>query len=338
MSELRQCPISGHWVVLSSKRAERPQEFAVSRPARRVKTCSFCEWHETETPSEIVAFREPGSAPNVAGWRVRVVPNKYPALLADADLTTLDHRGGRGMVGAGLHEVIIETPRHVVSTTDLTDAELREVLWIYRDRLVHLKEDDRIAWCSIFKNVGPDAGATIEHTHSQLIALPIVPSQIRDELERARSYYDHHGSSLFRAVLDREKKLRERVVLETKNFIVFCPYAARTPYETWLFPKTAQAHFADIDHAHASELARLLREVLRGIEVLLDRPAYNYYIHTAPFDIENPEHYHWHVEIIPRVTKIAGFEFSSGCYINTLPPEQAAEALREATAANQGKP
>ena len=330
MPQLRKDPVTGRWVIIAEGRAERPNDFETSQR----QDCPFCEGNEDATPSEVIARREPGTEPNGAGWSVRVVPNKFPALEIE--------EGGDGhpdarcraplyrtMPGIGVHEVIIESPEHLVGTAELSVTQLRDVFCIYRSRLQELKKDPRLAYAMIFKNLGAAAGASLEHLHSQLIALPIVPTSVLDELAGSLSFYDQHGCCVYCDMIERELAAEERVVLETPCFVAFTPFASRFPLETWVVPKVHGSHYEEIDDDQLDELARVMRHVIGKLESMFDQPAYNYIIHTAPFDTNKPGHYHWHIEVMPSLTKIAGFEWGTGFHINPVPPEQAASMLRE---------
>jgi UDPglucose--hexose-1-phosphate uridylyltransferase len=328
MPELRKDPIMGRWVIIATERAKRPTDFQSEPPEPATTFCPFCEGNEDKTPPEIVAYRAPGTIPNRAGWRLRVVPNKFPALQIEGNL---DKRGVGvydRMNGIGAHEVIIETPSHAVSLTALTTQQIQDVLWAYRDRLADLKRDIRFTYGMVFKNVGKTAGASLEHTHSQLIVLPTVPRTVADEMRGGRAFYDYRGRCIFCDIVSQETESGDRVVLDGENFLSYEPYAARFPFETWIVPKRHMSHYEDIAKLGTEELAYCLKTTLAKIETALNQPAYNYIIHTSPFDVGAIEHYHWHVEIIPRVTKVAGFEWGTGFYINPVPPEAAAEFLR----------
>lgn len=329
MPDLRKDPIVGRWVIIAKNRAKRPQDIVETQSAAPANGfCPFCEGHEKHTPGEIAAYRNPGSQHDRPGWRVRVVPNKFPALEIEGELS----KRGQGMYdmmrGVGAHEVIIESPRHLTSTTELSVDQLRDVLWIYRDRLHDLTRDDRLRYGMLFKNVGAAAGASLEHTHSQLIATPIVPINVVEEISGAQAYHNYRGRCVFCDMLDQELAFEERIVLDSPGFVAFCPFAARFPFETWIVPTQHASHYETLSRGGAEELARVLKRVLEKIEAALDRPAYNYIIHTAPFDTQALDHYHWHIEIIPRVTKTAGFEWGTGFYINPVSPEQAAGVMQ----------
>jgi UDPglucose--hexose-1-phosphate uridylyltransferase len=306
-----------------------PHIHMISRIAGREGECPFCAGHETETPGEILAYRDRTGHPNGPGWRVRVVPNKFPALQIEGDL----HKRGEGiydkMNGIGAHEVIIECPQHETTMADLSEENIREVLWVYHDRLVDLKKDPRLVYGMVFKNVGAAAGASLEHTHSQLIVTPIVPINVWEEMSGSLEFFNYRGRCLFCDMIHQELSTDKRIVLDTPNFVCFSPYAARFPFEVWILPKNHSSHYEYIQKTEVDELGTVLKTILLKLETGLDHPAYNYIIHTSPFDTQLLPHYHWHIEIIPRLTRVAGFEWGTGFYINPVPPEQAASFLRE---------
>ncbi len=329
MPDLRKDPIVGRWVIVAKSRARRPHDFDTSPVRRPTAFCPFCEGQEDKTPPEILAYRRPGTAPNTPGWRVRVVPNKFPALEIEGDL----NKRGEGiydmMRGVGAHEVIIESPRHLISTSELSEPELQEVLWAYRDRLTDLKRDRRLVYGMVFKNVGAAAGASLEHTHSQLIVTPIVPINVWEEMTGSLEFFNYRGRCVYCDMIQQELATEKRLVHDTPTFIAFCPFASRFPFETWILPKMHGSHFENIQAGGVEDLASILRIVILKIEAALDRPAYNYILHTAPFDTHELPHYHWHIEIMPSLTRPAGFEWGTGFYINPVPPEEAARFLRE---------
>lgn len=330
MPELRKDPVVGRWVIIAHERAKRPRDFVGEAQAQTTRgTCPFCEGNEAQTPPEIVAYRNGENTPNGPNWRVRVVPNKFPALRIEGDL----NKRGEGMYdrmnGVGAHEVIIESPDHLISLSELPEDRVREVLWVYRERLLQLKQDPRFVHGVLFKNVGANAGASLEHIHSQLIVTPIVPISVWEEMTGALEFYNYRGRCIYCDMINQEVETGSRLVLDTPGFTAFCPYASCFPYETWLVPKAHSSHYENIDDRSIDDLAGALREVLLRLEQALNRPAYNYIIHTAPFDNWEMPHYHWHIEVIPRLTRLAGFEWGTGFFINPVPPEDAAAALRE---------
>lgn len=337
MPELRKDPIVGRWVIISPDRAKRPQDFSdeIAMPAGSF--CPFCEGNEEATPPEILAYRQPGSEANGSGWRVRVIPNKFPALQVEGELK----KRGDGiydlMNGVGAHEVIIESPRHEKNMSRLAVDQFREVLWVYRDRLVDLKKDSRLVHGLIFKNKGAAAGASLEHSHSQLIVTPVVPISVLEEMNGAQEFYQYRGRCIYCDLIQQELATDSRIVLDTPGFVVICPYASRFPFETWVVPKSHSSQFENIPRQGIEELGMVLKTILSKLEIALDDPPYNYVIHTAPFNSNELAHYHWHFEIFPRLTRIAGFEWGSGFYINPVPPEEAALFLREVeVAVSQG--
>lgn len=330
MPELRKEPVSGRWVIIATERALRPSDFiAVPPPTIKGNFCPFCEGNEDKTPPEIMAYRERDTRPNTRGWRVRVVPNKFPALVIEGGL----NKRGDGiydiMNGIGAHEVIIECPQHKISLTSLPPAHVQEIIWTYRDRLVDLKKDKRLIYGMLFKNVGAVAGASLEHTHTQLIVTPIVPLVVASEMEGSMTFYKYRGRCLFCDMINQELSNGSRMVLEGEHFVTFAPYAARFPFELWILPKNHSSHFENIQRSEVEELAETLRAALCKLEGALEQPPYNFIIHTSPFDQPELAHYHWHIEIIPRLTRVAGFEWGTGFYINPVPPENAAEYLKK---------
>ncbi len=331
MPELRKDPITGRWVIISTERRKRPSDFRVEQalPAGP-EYCPFCPGHEEMTPPEIVAQRPHGGAPNSPGWELRIVPNKFPALQVEG---TLDRRGDGmfdRMNGIGAHEVIIETPLHDAVLANQPEAAIERVLAAFRDRIIDLKRDVRFRYILIFKNRGAGAGATLEHPHSQLIALPIVPALVQEEVDGARRHYEAKERCVFCDVVRQELGTGTRVIAESAEMVALAPYAPRFPFETWLLPRRHGARFEEASPQEYAGLARMLRNVLQRMNRMLESPAYNLVIHSVPLVEPRTDFYHWHVELMPRLTKVAGFEWGTGFYINPTPPEEAAGVLRSA--------
>ena len=331
MPELRKDPITGRWVIISTDRAKRPNDFV--RESVQIKGtgfCPFCYGNEGKTPPEVLAYGRNGTGKDTPGWTVRVVPNKFPALGIEGDLD----REGEGlfdrMNGVGAHEVIIETPDHQKTLATLPEQAVEEVLKAYRARVTDLKNDRRFRYILLFKNHGEAAGASLEHTHSQLIALPIVPKRVREEVDNSKRYYEEKERCIFCDMIKQEVETAVRVIGENEQFIAIAPYAPRFPFETWLLPKKHSSSFELQPDSEYGNLAKLLGNILSRLDVVLDRPAYNYVVHTSPIGEEVNDHYHWHIEMMPKLTKVAGFEWGTGFYINPTPPEEAARFLREA--------
>jgi UDPglucose--hexose-1-phosphate uridylyltransferase len=330
VSELRKDPVTGRWVIISTERRKRPTDFRFeSVQTTPDPTCPFCEGHESMTPAEILSHRSNGSHANAPGWNLRVVPNQFPVLRVEGSLD----RQGEGlfdkMSGIGAHEVIIETPRHDVSMATMGDAAVEQVLWAFQERVRDLKQDRRFRYIIIFKNHGSAAGAALDHSHSQLIALPIVPREVRDEVDGAKAHYLNKERCVFCDIIRQETTDRRRLIMETSEMVAVAPYAPRFPFETWILPRRHQAHYEDAHRHEFSALARALGEILRRMNRMLRNPPYNLLIHSAPVG-EAADYYHWHVEIIPKLTKVAGFEWATGFYLNPTAPEEAAQVLRDA--------
>jgi UDPglucose--hexose-1-phosphate uridylyltransferase len=330
LPELRKDPVTDRWVIVATDRARRPSDFvreSVSFAPGRF--CPFCTGNETKTPPEVLAIRDSGG-PNQPGWSVRVVPNKFPILGIEGDL----NRQGEGMFdkmdGVGANEVVIETNVHTDSLADMPESQLVRVLWAFRERMIDLRKDRRLRYILICKNHGAAAGATLEHPHSQLIALPVVPKRVQEEIDGARDYFRNKERCIFCDLTRQEIKDTSRVVTETDKFIVIEPWASRFPFETWILPRRHQSHFEACDQSDLQSLSWVLRSTLRKLDRVLERPPYNFVLHTAPVQESVNDFYHWHIELMPRLTKIAGFEWGTGFYTNPTPPEESARFLREA--------
>jgi UDPglucose--hexose-1-phosphate uridylyltransferase len=330
LPELRKDPVTGRWVIIATDRARRPSDFSREPvPPPSAHFCPFCYGNEQKTPPEILAYRREGG-PNQPGWSVRVVPNKFPVLGIEGDL----NRQGDGMFdrmnGIGAHEVIIETPDHNTNMADMPENQLEEVLHAFRDRMLDLKRDHRFRYIVIFKNFGEAAGASLEHPHSQLIALPVIPKRVKEEVDGAKLYFDFKERCVFCDIIRQEEASGVRLVIETDRFLALEPYAPRFPFETWILPRRHESHFEDAEPAMLQNLAWVLRSTLRKIDRVLEHPAYNFILHSTPVQEADLIYYHWHFEIIPKLTKVAGFEWGTGFYINPTPPEESAKFLREA--------
>jgi UDPglucose--hexose-1-phosphate uridylyltransferase len=317
-------------VIISTERAKRPSDFVREPVAiRGGRFCPFCPGNETKTPPEILAYRPSGEA-NQPGWTLRVVPNKFPALRVEGEL----ERTGDGlydrMSGIGAHEVLIESPDHFATLATLEEKAIADLFWAFRERLLDLSRDQRMKYIIFFKNHGQAAGATLEHTHCQLIALPVVPKRVQEELDGGQRYFSYRERCIWCDMMQQEMKDGRRVVLQSEHFLVLTPYASRFPFELCVIPKAHASHFETVSTTLVQDLASILKCTLRKVDQALEKPAYNFLIHTAPLREAPIEHFHWHLEFIPRLTRVAGFEWGSGFYINPTPPEEAAHFLREA--------
>jgi len=328
MSELRQDPITGGWVIISPRRNKRPFDFVSERKEKEATECSFCEGHESETPPEVFSLRKKGTKPNTPGWWIRVVPNKYPALQTKGKMNVEERGIYKAMEGVGAHEVIIETPEHKEDLFSLEDKQIREVIKVCRDRIVKLTEAPYIKYALLFKNQGKEAGASLRHSHSQIIATPITPRKIEEELKEAKRYYDLNKRCIFCDIIAQELALSKRVILENERWVAFTPYASRFPYEICLLSKEQNFVFQEITDDGLAYLTQILKDTIRSMNKALSNPPYNYFLHLPPLKAGSLKYYHCHLEIVPRLTKLAGFEWGTGFYINPVPPEEAASKLR----------
>ena len=330
MPELRRDPIGGRWVVVLTDNPKGPFDFdVVKEPVSKKDGCPFCEGNEQLTPPEIFAKRAGQDRPNGPGWSVRVVPNKFAALKIEGDLD----KEGIGMFdmmnGVGAHEVIIENPDHKKELSQLSEGQIQDVIFTYRERSLDLRNDKRFQYILIFKNQGKAAGASLSHPHTQLIALPMIPKNVQEEIQGARHYFKYKERCLYCDILRQEKQENKRIVTENDIFIAFCPFASRFAFEIWILPKEHFSAFERIEPEMVKDLAKILKDVLARVKKALKSPSYNFIIHTSPIEEKNKEEYHWHFEIMPKLTRTAGFEWGSGFYINPTPPHLAAKALRQ---------
>ena len=329
MPELRRDPIVGRWVIIATERARRPSQIRQGLEERTPSFCPFCPGNEARTPSEVFVLGRPAVPANVPGWTVRVVPNRYPALMIEGDLDRQAEGIYDRMNGVGAHEVVVETPDHDRVLSDLSDAEVADVLFAFKARVIDLRNDQRFRYILLFKNHGAAAGATLDHTHSQLIALPVTPRQVAEEIEGARRHYEHRERCIFCDIVGQERKDRSRLIYENEEFVAFAPWAPRSPFETWIVPKRHESNFEAEPRERLGLCAQALRSILRRVQAALGQPAYNFMVHTNPLRDASSASYHWHIEVMPALTQLAGFEWGSGFHINPVPPEEAAEFLRK---------
>ena len=330
MPELRKDPVLGRWIIISKERQKRPTDFFIEEPKVLGGFCPLCPGNESSTPPEVLVYRNGPQVPgNSANWQVRVVPNKYPALIIEGQLD----KEGEGlydrMNGIGAHEVIVDTPGHTDLLWELPQDHIHLVFKAFRDRIRDLERDQRFRYVMIFKNHGRAAGASLEHSHSQLIALPVLPRMIVSELEGARSYYRYKDRCIFCDIIRQEIQQDVRVVCQNDEFITIAPFAPRTPFEMWVLPKRHVSGFCNQEDSELYSLAEIFSESLNRLNGCIPGVPYNFVLHSQPLRSGDLEHFHWHFEIVPKLTSIAGFEWGSGFYINPLPPEEAAQYLRD---------
>jgi len=328
----------GRWVIIAAERGRRPIDFSLREKETLPLsgTCPFCQGNEAMTPPEIVAYRKIGKA-NSPGWLVRVVPSRNPVLRIEGELGRRAVGIYDMMNGVGAHEVIIETPEHQPHLDELEISQLGKIFRIYRDRILDLKKDRRFKYLLIFKNYGSRAGAsTISHLHSQLIATPVTPKRVKSELIGAKRYFDYKKRCIYCDILRQEVELGKRTILENKGFLAWAPFAARFPFEVWIIPKRHSPDYETISDEEINDLGRLMKDLMGRLRQGLSDPPYNYILHTGPNRIPRrgywstiDDDFHWHLEIMPRLTRLGGFEWGSGFYINLTPPEDVAKFFRE---------
>lgn len=337
MSRLRYDVIQRRWVIISTDRSAEPAEFAIERDEVRMAFSPFSEGNEARTPGEIFAIWEGDRQPDSPGWQVRVVPNKFPALGIEGDTETVRQGLFEEMDGVGVHEIVIDTPLSEPDLADLSPEQVARVFRACRERIRDLVGDRRLRYLLVFKNHGAEAGAPISHSHTQIIGLPVTPSTVRLELTSARDYFARESRCLFCDIVRQESESRERVILETDHFLAWAPFASRFPYEMMVAPKAHSHDFAMADEETLTALGATVQHLLGRLKTVLRDPPYNFVLHTSPNTESEPripnywstisKDYHWHLEIIPRVTPVAGFEWGTGFYINPMPPEAAARSL-----------
>lgn len=329
MATLRKDPISGRWVIVITEEPKTPADFGKEEHTFKSGPCPFCYGNEFMTPPEIEAIRHERTHPNTPGWLVRAVANKFPALQIEGDL----EKKGIGIYdvlnGIGAHEVIIETPYHDKNMTDLTEEEIFMIVEMYCRRSIDLQKDKRFKYILIFKNYGAVAGASLKHPHTQLIALPMIPKNVLEELHGANTYFKYRERCIFCDITRQELQEKERILVENKSFVSFCPFSSRFPFEVNIIPKEHLSHFHEINERQRLELAKILKETLLRLKIALSDHSYNFIIHSSPFDTEKYDYYHWHIEIMPRLTRVAGFEWGTGFYVLPTPPEVAVKFLKE---------
>jgi len=336
MHELRKDLLLGRWVAVLSE-SKAPSEYEL--PSHNMNTensCVLCPGRENETPPEITSIRRPITPVNTAGWWVRALPSFKPVFQVEGELG----RKGVGiydkMNSIGANEILVESPEHNVRPEDMGIEQMVRVITLYKDRLADLEKDSRLRYTLVYKNSGKEAGEIFSHPVSYLMATPVIPKKVKDELDSAKQYYDYKERCIFCDIVREELRAGERIILETRNFVAFCPYAAKFPFESWIIPKKHSCSFHEIAYYEIEDMGLILMSVLKKLRRILKAPPFNYFIHTAPNMIPRRNHwhtlgedFHWHLEIIPRLRSATGFEWGSGFYILPTSPENAAQYLRE---------
>ena len=329
MGDLRRDPIVGRWVIMETDHPNTPADYECETHTQKGGLCPFCYGNESMTPTEIDSCRDLNTQANTPGWQVRVVPNKFPALKIEGDID----RRGIGIYdlsnGIGAHEVLIETPYHDKDIPDLVNEEIEKIISMCCRRSLDLTKDKRFKYIMIFKNYGPAAGASLEHPHTQLIALPMVPKNALEEIKGARAYFEFRERCIFCDMIRQEMEEKERIVSQNAHFLSFCPFVSRFPFEIWITPKQHHGYFSHLTPEEIPYLASILKDTIARVKNIFGNLSYNFIIHSSPANGETgTEGYHWHIEFMPKLMRTAGFEWGSGFYVVPTPPELAAQYLR----------
>ena len=326
MSDLRQDPISGQWVVISELRSARPNEFRQVDTRRSDLSCPFCKGFEHSTPTALETIcADEGEE----SWLIRVVPNKYPALVPAEQESEKQAGPYRLVQSSGSQEIIIHSPRHVASLSQLTNPEIEAGMQACQNRLRNYHQQSAIQHVMLFTNCRSEAGASLEHIHSQLVGTPIISPSLQTRLDRACDFFDKHGTTSMHQIVEWEMNESTRLISNGDDWAVFCPFASRFPYQVWIAPRQPIPDFASCDERAASQLGFLIRDVVDRLEQIHDFPAYNVMFHTADNGRTFENQYQWYVEIVPRLTRFAGYELGTGCWINHINPDTAAQQIRQ---------
>jgi UDPglucose--hexose-1-phosphate uridylyltransferase len=329
MPELRKDPILGRWIIIAQERGKRPTDFLIKEEETKGGFCPLCPGNEHATPDEVLVYDRAEGHANMSGWNLRVVPNKYPALVIEGHLDKQGEGLYDRMNGIGAHEVIIESPNHQERFSHLPPHRMLLTFRAFRDRICDLTNDPRFTYVAVFKNFGQVAGASLEHSHSQLVALPILPRMLSAELEGSLSYYLYKERCVFCDIIRQEMQQQVRLVCANDQFVTLTPFAPRSPFEMWILPRQHSSSYTEQDEHALYALAEIFSETLRRLDACIPDVPYNFVLHTQPLRSEPLAHYHWHFEIVPKLTSMAGFEWGTGFYINPMPPEETCQYLRE---------
>ena len=329
MPELRMNVITGEWVIIAKERSKRPHDFMSPHESKQGANCVFCYGNENKTPEEVYAVRPEGSKPNQPGWLVRIFPNKFPAVTTEVETIYAGEKIESGFPAVGIHEVVVDTFNHSENFASISDAQAELALLAIAERYNKLCVDQRVKYVQVFKNHGPTAGASLEHSHWQIVTVPVIPDVIGRELEGAEKFYKQHGKCVFCNMVAEEIKEDQRVILNENDFVALAPYASRFPGEVWIIPKKHRADFKDLPTEELKNLGRFVRHIAMRLDLAFNAPPYNLVLHSSPPQTKY-DTYHWHLKLIPRLSIAAGFELGTGIYINPTPPEICAVAMREA--------
>ena len=312
--------------MISELRAVRPNEFRRVETRRSDLSCPFCLGFEENTPPAIVEI--PHST-HPHQWLIRVVPNKYPAFTQLSDQPPRETGPYQQRYSEGRQEIVIQSPRHVSSFSQLNDAELEGSLLTFQQRMLKLREEDSVEHVMLFTNCRSEAGASLEHIHSQIIGSPIISPNLETRLNRAREYYERNNETAMQSIVRWESEQASRLVTQDDSWVAFCPFASRFPYQVWIAPRTTERDFATCSSASTHALGSMIRDIVDRLERVHDFPAYNIMFHVADHRDDARLTYQWYVEIVPRLVRFAGYELGTGCWINHVSPSNAASQLRK---------
>ncbi|RMD46077.1 MAG: galactose-1-phosphate uridylyltransferase [Aquificota bacterium] len=334
MFEIRYNFLKDTYVIFSSERAKRPHDYKHEPEAEIgiVENCPFEYGNENKTPSEVFAIREKDTKPNTPEWKVRVIPNKYPAV--KSDIPFLKEREGIYLKysGYGYHEILIDTPDHYKQIYNFSVEEIKNAFIAVKERFLFISKDKKIKYIQFFKNYGKEAGSSLFHSHSQIIAIPILPKEVKTQLSQLKNYFEKNKKCYLCEEINFEIKEDKRIIFQNEEFLAYCPYYSIFPFEVRIIPKKHLSRFECINENLLIKLSEVLLFVAKKIYKILNNPAFNLILYTSPFNIKNEDFEtfnHWYIEILPRLTTIAGFELGSGFYINTTYPEDAAKFLKQ---------
>ncbi|MCK4525038.1 MAG: galactose-1-phosphate uridylyltransferase [Candidatus Andersenbacteria bacterium] len=326
--QLRKDLVSGTWVLFSTKRSQRPdlskKEEKKKKSGENKKNCPFCKENITDQEKDVLVYMKKDG-----DWSLKVFPNKFPALSSEyKDINKRDHGPFEVIDGVGYHEVLV-TEDHKKDIPDMEIIQIAEILDAYQERYLALMNRKHIKYISIFKNYGCDAGASIEHPHSQIVAMPIVDPDVFRSINGSESYFNTHKECVHCAMIEWEKESGKRLLFENEEFMAVCPFVSRVPFEMRIYPKRHLSYFERITDEQKIKLAEVMKFCLSKLKKNLNDPAYNLFLHTAPCNGQPYDHYHWHFEIFPKTNTWAGLELSTGIEVCSIIPERAAEILRE---------
>ncbi|MDR3113774.1 MAG: DUF4921 family protein [Endomicrobium sp.] len=326
MSEFRRDPVIGRWVIIDPTRTFEKLTTVSSYP-KDISNCPFCPGNERLTRPAILTYY--GSGAKAKEWILRVIPNNKPVLEIEGSLKRRADGMYDKMEGVGAHEIIVETSEHNTKPHSLTPQCHERILNAASDRIKDLRNDLRFEYILSFKNYGTAANAAFEHPYSQLIAMPIVPKRVKEEIDGGKKYFDYKERCVYCDMVENEIACGQRLVFENDLFVAFCPYASRYPFEVCIVPKK---HSSDFDYSSSADItaySQVLSSVYKKLNKVLEDSAFSALLHTGPLKEKNLPYYHWHTEIMPKLTKASGFEWGTGLYANHVSPEEAAKYLRE---------